>query len=202
MDMRDQGIVKKSESPGDQSPQDVKAVRNFLGFVGYYRKLVRNFARIARTLTKLTRKDQQYNWTPEFQDSFERLKVAIKEAPILVYPQWDLSSQSLLMPHLWASADLGARERRWKKDHPICKQNITPSRKELFYYRPRRTSSLMGITDHSALVQLYTKDTPHGRVGRWALKLRNYDFEIIHKDGSMNPADFLSRYPAEIDESE
>ncbi|OMJ11808.1 Transposon Ty3-I Gag-Pol polyprotein, partial [Smittium culicis] len=58
------------------------------------------------------------------------------------------------------------------------------------------------VTDHSALVQLFTKDIPRGRVGRWALKLRNYDFEIIHKDGSKNPADFLSRYPAEIGESE
>ncbi|OMJ10414.1 hypothetical protein AYI69_g10251 [Smittium culicis] len=106
------------------------------------------------------------------------------------------------MPHLWASADLGARERRWKKDHPICKQNITPSRKELFYYRPRRTSNLMGVTDHSALIQLFTKDIHLGRLGRWALKLRNYDFEVIHKDGSKNPADFLSRYPAEIGESE
>ncbi|OMJ13199.1 Retrovirus-related Pol polyprotein from transposon [Smittium culicis] len=58
------------------------------------------------------------------------------------------------------------------------------------------------FTDHSALFQLFTKYVPRGRVRRWALKLRNYDFEIIHKDGSKNPADFLSRYPAEIGESE
>ncbi|OMJ27372.1 hypothetical protein AYI69_g3191 [Smittium culicis] len=51
-------------------------------------------------------------------------------------------------------------------------------------------------------VQLFTKEIPRGRIGRWALKLRNYNFDIIHKDGSKNPADFLSRYPTETGESE
>ncbi|OMJ18286.1 hypothetical protein AYI69_g7092, partial [Smittium culicis] len=51
-------------------------------------------------------------------------------------------------------------------------------------------------------LQLFAKDIPRGRVGRWALKLRNYSFDIVHKDGKKNPADFLSRYPTTEGESE
>ena len=37
-------------------PNRVKAVRKFVGFVGYYRRFVRNFAELADPLVALTRK--------------------------------------------------------------------------------------------------------------------------------------------------
>lgn len=32
-----------------------------------------------------------------------------------------------------------------------------------------------------------------GRFGRWSLLLQGYNFKIIHREGSKNPADYLSR---------
>jgi hypothetical protein len=43
-------------------PKNIKEIRSFLGLAGFYRKLVRNFANIAKLLTELTRKDVPFNW--------------------------------------------------------------------------------------------------------------------------------------------
>ena len=63
-----------------------KQVRAFLRLVGYYRKFIRGFAKIAKPLTMLTRQQVKFNWTTEHQEAFIHLKEAIVQAPILHYP--------------------------------------------------------------------------------------------------------------------
>ena len=67
-------------------PTTPKQVRPFLGLVGYYRKFIRGFAKIAKPLTMLTRQQVKFDWTPEHQEAFIHLKEAIVQAPILHYP--------------------------------------------------------------------------------------------------------------------
>ena len=64
-------------------PTSPKQVRAFLGLVGYYRKFIKNFAKIAKPLTLLTRQQVKFEWTPDHQTAFEHLKNAIVQAPIL-----------------------------------------------------------------------------------------------------------------------
>ena len=63
----------------------VKEIKQFLGLTGYYRKFVPRFADISRPLTRLTRKETPFNWTPECQKSFELLKSYLCGEPILKY---------------------------------------------------------------------------------------------------------------------
>ena len=63
-----------------------KQVRAFLGLVGYYRKFIKGFAKIAKPLTLLTRQHIKFDWTPEHHTTFLHLKEAIVQAPILHYP--------------------------------------------------------------------------------------------------------------------
>lgn len=50
------------------------------------------------------------------------------------------------------------------------------------------------ITDHWSLLWLMTLKDPHGRVGRWVLKLQQFDFDIVHRKGKENVVpDILSR---------
>ena len=51
-------------------PTTPKQVRAFLGLVGYYRKFIRGFTKIAKPLTLLTRQQVKFDWTPEHQGSF------------------------------------------------------------------------------------------------------------------------------------
>ena len=69
-----------------QVPNSVKEVQQFLGLCNYYRQFVHKFSEIASPLSRLTRKDVPFNWSSECQSSFEILRKALCEAPILAYP--------------------------------------------------------------------------------------------------------------------
>ena len=70
-------------------PTKVKEVRSYLGLVGYYRKYIKDFCRIAEPLTNLTRKDVKFVWSGNCQKAFDLLKQKLLEPPILVYPRFD-----------------------------------------------------------------------------------------------------------------
>ena len=67
-------------------PKDVSGIRSFLGSTNYFRNLIQNYATISAPLSKLTKKNQKFIWTNEQQDSFEALKTALTNAPVLMYP--------------------------------------------------------------------------------------------------------------------
>jgi hypothetical protein len=46
------------------TPYCVRDVRAFLGLASFYKRLVPNFAEIAKTLSQLTRKGQEFSWGP------------------------------------------------------------------------------------------------------------------------------------------
>ena len=68
------------------SPTTPKEVKQFLGLIGYYRKYIPKFSDVARPLTNLTKKDMQFEWTPECQLTFQFLKYLLLAEPILKYP--------------------------------------------------------------------------------------------------------------------
>jgi hypothetical protein len=83
------------------TPKTPEEVRKFLDFTGYYRKFVRNFAKIAAPLSVLmpsTAKKKQkrdrtthkaeaekWTWGPVQQAAFDQLKTALSTPPILGY---------------------------------------------------------------------------------------------------------------------
>ena len=67
-------------------PVNLKQVRAFLGLVGYYQKFIKNFAKIAKPLTRLTHMDVKLEWKETHHCAFMKLKDAIIQAPILQYP--------------------------------------------------------------------------------------------------------------------
>ena len=69
-----------------QPPTTPKQVRALLGLVGYYRKFIKGFTKIARPLTLLTRHHVKFDWKPEHHTAFHHLKEAIVQVPILHYP--------------------------------------------------------------------------------------------------------------------
>jgi hypothetical protein len=72
------------------TPKCVRDVRAFLGLASFYRRLVPNFAEIAKPLSKLTRKGQEFLWEPRQQEAFEILKEKLCTTPVLCYPNFML----------------------------------------------------------------------------------------------------------------
>ena len=71
-------------------PKNVKDVRAFLGLASFYRRLLPNFAEIAKPLTALTRKDRQFTWGPQQQQAFQSMKDRLCTTPGLAYPNFEL----------------------------------------------------------------------------------------------------------------
>jgi hypothetical protein len=52
-------------------PRNVTQIRATLGLFGYYRKFIKDFARHAKPLTMLLKKDQPFEWDTKQQNAFE-----------------------------------------------------------------------------------------------------------------------------------
>ena len=55
-------------------PLNVQEIHSFLGLCSYYRRFVRDFAKIAKPLHSLTQKNASFKWTEECQEAFVKLK--------------------------------------------------------------------------------------------------------------------------------
>ena len=70
-------------------PKMVKEVQKFLGLANYYRRFIKDFAKLAKPLYKLVRKDKKWNWEEEQKVAFKELKRVFTIRPVLVVPDLD-----------------------------------------------------------------------------------------------------------------
>ena len=191
-------------------PTSVKELRSFLGLSNYYRRFVEGFSKIASPLNRLTRKDAVFSWSPECQSAFQTLKDRLCYPPILSYP--DFSHPF----HLFTDASQTAvgyvlGQFLDGKEHVIAYGGRELSHAETHYstterealavvdgikrYQPYLSGKKFYVhTDHGSLSWLMSVKDPTGRLARWALRLQQYDFDIIHRPGVANGnADALSR---------
>lgn len=56
---------------------------------GYYRKFCRDFATLCEPLTNLLRKNVSFVWSDVCQRAFDRVKMLLMSAPVLVMPDFE-----------------------------------------------------------------------------------------------------------------
>ncbi|MBW0566435.1 hypothetical protein O181_106150 [Austropuccinia psidii MF-1] len=71
-------------------PQNKKEIQSFLGFAGYYRPHIKDFASISRPLYKLCDKDTVFEITVDRVNVFESLREALTTSPLLLMPDFKL----------------------------------------------------------------------------------------------------------------
>ena len=64
-------------------PTCLKDFQAFIGFGNFYRRFIQEFSKIISPLVRLTMKDVPFNWNPDCQAAFDRLKAAFTAAPVL-----------------------------------------------------------------------------------------------------------------------
>lgn len=194
------------------NPTNAKQIKSFLGLAGYYRRFIQNFSKISQPLTKLLRKEENFLWTSQQQESFETLKNILTNPPLLQYP--DFSKEFVITTDA-SNYAIGAILSQGKigEDLPIAYASRTLNRAEINYsttekellaivwsvrhFRPYLYGTHFKIvSDHKPLTWLFSIKDPGSRLIRWRLKLEEYSYEVIYKAGKKNTnADCLSRYP-------
>nr|GEW03825.1 reverse transcriptase domain-containing protein [Tanacetum cinerariifolium] len=71
-------------------PTTVKGIRSFLGHTGFYRRFIKYFSKIARSMSRLLKKDTPFIFSQECVEAFQTLKRKLTEAHILIAPDWDI----------------------------------------------------------------------------------------------------------------
>ena len=189
-------------------PQTVKAIREFLGLTGFYRRFVEEYSKLAKPLHDLVHKDTPFVWTEECEISFRTLKDKLITSPILIYPDFskrftlecDASGEAigLVLSQEGRVVAYGGRvlrdsERNYAATHKEALAVVYGCRK----YR----SFLLGyhfdvLTDHNPLVHLMNVKDPNGRLTRWALELQEFKFTPQYRPGlKSGNVDCLSRCP-------
>jgi len=64
----------------------VKDVRSFLGHVGFYRRLIKDFSKIASPLCALLAKDVPFDFKENCMRAFDQLKLTVTSPPIVQPP--------------------------------------------------------------------------------------------------------------------
>jgi hypothetical protein len=61
-------------------------IQSFLGLASYYHRIIKDFSKIAKPMTRLLEKNKDFDWMEECQVSFEELKKRLTLAPVLILP--------------------------------------------------------------------------------------------------------------------
>ncbi|GKC81196.1 putative reverse transcriptase domain-containing protein, partial [Tanacetum coccineum] len=69
------------------SPKTPTEIRQFLGLAGYYRRFIKGFSKIAKSMTKLTQKGIKFDWGKKEENAFQLIKQKLCSAPILALPE-------------------------------------------------------------------------------------------------------------------
>ena len=199
------------------TPRRLKDVRSFLGLASYYRRFIRSFSTVAAPMTALTEKNKPFVWDEACEQSFNQLKQALIQSPILDYPSPDLSCQFILdcdasevgigaclsqviegeeKVVAYASKTLSGPQRRYCVTFRELLSVITFTRHFRHYLLGRK---FVIRTDHSSLRWLSNfRDLDENMLSRWITRLSEYDYTIVHRRGkSHGNADALSRRPRE-----
>lgn len=213
----DEGKVKAvKEFP---QPRTTRELKGFLGLSGYYRRFIPQYSKIAKPLYDLLKKDVPYEWRNEHEQAFQTLKEKLTTGPVLQYPDFEkpfiltTDSSRVALGAVLSQGELG-------KDLPVAYASRTLNKAErnygvtelemlaitwaTRYFRPY----LLGrhftvVTDHKPLRWVFGVQDPSSRLLRFRLKLAEYDFEIVYKQGKRNcNADALSRIPIKETEPE
>ncbi|KAG8474873.1 hypothetical protein CXB51_031615 [Gossypium anomalum] len=187
-------------------PRNVTKVRSFLGLVGYYRRFVNGFSMIATPITRLLWKDVQFEWTKECQQSFEKLKALLTEAPILVqlesgkkfviYNDASLNGLGCVLMQegkvvAYASRQLKSHEKNYLT-HDLELAAVVFALKIWRHHLYRERCKV--FTDHKSLKYLMTQKELNLRQRRWLELLKDYELIIDYHPGKVNVvADALSR---------
>ena len=210
----DEGILpddsKFSVIENYPKPTNADAARRFVAFCNYYRRFIKNFAHHASHITRLTKKNVHFQWTPACEEAFQYLKTSLLKPPILKYPDFtkqfcittDASKDAIgailsqeyngmQLPIAYASRSLT----RGEQNKSTIEKELAAIHWALNYFKPYVYGTKFLVkSDHKPLTYLFAMKNPSSKLTRMRLDLEEFDFSVEFIKGKNNTgADALSR---------
>ena len=182
------------DSAGSPSAR-LKQVQSFLGLCSYYRRHIPDFARIARPLTELSRKDVPFVWGLAQCAAFTALKEALTGAAVLAYPDYDRPMELFIDA---CGYGLGAvlAQRINDVERPLAYASRLLSKSEKNYTITEK--ECLALVWALKKFRLAAKTDLAGRRARWSLSLQEFDLVVVYRSGKLHDiADCLSLYPVD-----
>ena len=195
------------------APTSTREVQQFLGFASYYRRFIRDFARVAKPLHRLTERTRSFFWAADCQSAFEELRHSLSTAPVLAHPDFsrsfilDTDASNTGIGAVLSQIDDSGKERVVAYGSRVLskpERRYCVTRRELLavvyftrQFRPYLAGRRFTLrTDHGSLTWLRNFKEPEGQLARWLERLQEFDFGIEHRRGRKHTnADALSRLP-------
>ena len=194
-------------------PKCSKQLRSFLGLTNYYRRFIKDYAKIAEPLYAATSGcEKEIVWTKECDDSFKTLKKRLCEAPILDYPRegrefildTDASFGAIgaVLSQIKEDGDetviaYGSRHMTaHEKGYCVTRKELLAIHEYVMHFKEYLYGKKFVVrTDHKALVFMNTTKTPISpQFQTWLANLAEYDFQLKYRKGEEHSnADGLSR---------
>lgn len=196
-------------------PKNLKELHSFIGMCSYFRKFINSFAQIARPLTELLKKDREFEFNSEQRRSFNILKECLVTKPVLRIYDSKLHTELHTDASCQAYSAILMQKNDDGKLHPVhyMSRKTTEAQSKYTSYELEALAIIEGVkkfrhylfgihfiivTDCKAFQMTLNKKelAMSTRVARWIMLLQDYDFEIVHREGSkMKHTDALSRIP-------
>ncbi|GFX68870.1 retrovirus-related Pol polyprotein from transposon 297 [Trichonephila clavipes] len=194
-------------------PTTIKQVQSFLGLTGYFRKYIKDYSKIAKPLSDLTRKENLFVFGIQQKEAFEKLKKIMSEGPVLHLYKYGRKTELHTDACKQGYGAILLQEAEDGKLHPVYymskKTNTAEEKYDSYELEVLAIINalkkfrvyLLGqpfkiVTDCSAFQKTMQKKELITRIARWVLQLEEFDYEIEHRAGSrMKHVDALSRYP-------
>jgi uncharacterized protein YnzC (UPF0291/DUF896 family) len=117
--------------------ENLKQIQRFLEFCNFYKRFIRNFVKIVKSLIKFIRKDVLFSWNEACKIAFELLKWTVIEASILTH--FDLKKQIYIendfFDFVFAKVLSQMKENRWTSFRDILLEESRFDRMQLWNIR-------------------------------------------------------------------
>jgi hypothetical protein len=180
-------------------PTDVKSLKSFLGHAGFYRRFIKDFSKITKSLTHLFQKDVAFDFDEKCLAAFRTLKSVLVSVPIIQPPDWSQPFEIMCDVSDYAVGAILGHIKEGRV-HAVYYARITLSEAQLNYATMEKellaivfsfekfrsyivNSKIIVYTDHTAIKYLLAKKDAKLRLIRWILLLQEFDVEIRDKKG-------------------
>jgi hypothetical protein len=203
-----------------KAPTDARGIKSFIGMVGYYRRFIEGFSKIAKPMTALLGNKVEFKWTQKCQEAFETLEEKLTTVPVLFVPEvhkpfsvyCDACYTGLGCVLMQEGSVVAYSSRQLKvheKNYPIHDLELAAVVHALKTWRHYLYGQKCDVyTDHKSLKYIFTQSELNMRQRRFitiqSLKyiytdhklelIKDYELEIHYHPGKANVvADALSR---------